>query len=152
MIRSVVIIGAGMGGLAAALRLAQQGLSVRVIEAHPEAGGLASDFEKDGFRFDAGPYILLDRPGLEWAFRSLGLELEERVTLRRIDDVYEVRSSQGATVHFYADGKRTAAGIDAQWPGSGKRYERFVEAMKETHKRLSPLLHVSRPGPASLFR
>jgi phytoene desaturase len=152
MIRRVVIIGAGMGGLAAALRLAQQGLSVRIIEARPEAGGLASAFEKDGFVFDAGPYILLDRPGLEWAFRSLGLELSEHVTLRRIDDVYEVLSSQAPTVRFYADGKRTAAGIDAQWPGSGSHYERFVAEMKDTHRRLSPLLHVSHPGLASLFR
>ena len=60
--------------------------------------------------------------------------------------------AEGPTVHFYADVKRTAAGIDAQWPGSGRHYERFVAEMKETHKRLSPLLHVSRPGPASLLR
>ena len=152
MIRRVVIIGAGMGGLTAALRLAQQGLTVRIIEARQQAGGLASAFEKDGFVFDAGPYILLDRPGLEWAFHSLGLELSEYVTLRRIDDVYEVRSTQDATVHFYTDEERTAAGIDAAWPGSGKRYERFVAEMKDTHKRLSPLLHVSRPGATSLFR
>jgi phytoene dehydrogenase-like protein len=152
MIRRVVIIGAGMGGLTAALRLAQQGLSVLIIEARSEAGGLASAFEKDGFVFDAGPYILLDRPGLEWAFRSLGLELTDHLTLRHIDDVYEVRSSQGSKVHFYADVKRTAAGIDAEWPGSGAHYERFVAEMQEAHKRLSPLLHVSRPGPASLLR
>lgn len=152
MIRRVVIIGAGMGGLTAALRLVQQGLTVRIIEARQQAGGLASAFEKDGFVFDAGPYILLDRPGLEWAFHSLGLELSEYVTLRRIDDVYEVQSSPGTRVHFYADGKRTAAGIDADWPGSGKHYERFVADMKDAHARLSPLLHVSHPGPASLFR
>jgi phytoene dehydrogenase-like protein len=151
MIRRVVIIGAGMGGLTAALRLAQQGLKVRVIEARNKAGGLASAFEKDGFVFDAGPYILLDRPGLEWAFRSLGLDLSALVTLRRIDDVYEVFSSEGATVHFYADEERTAAGIEAQWPGSGKRYERFVAEMKEAHRQLSPLLTVSNPRPASLF-
>ena len=151
MTQRVVIIGAGMGGLAAALRLAQQGINVRVIEARNEPGGLASAFEKDGFVFDAGPYILLDRPGLEWAFHSLGLELSDCVTLRRIEDVYEVFSRDGATVHFYADEKRTAAGIDAQWPGSGKRYERFVAEMKEAHRQLSPLLTVSHPGPASLF-
>jgi len=151
MIRRVVVIGAGMGGLTAALRLAQQGLSVRIIEARSEAGGLASVFEKEGLVFDAGPYILLDRPGLEWAFRSLGLELSDHVTLRRIEDVYEVQSSQGS-VHFYADEKRTAAELDAQWPGSGRQYERFVSEMRATHKQLSPLLHVSRPGPASLFR
>jgi phytoene dehydrogenase-like protein len=151
MTRRVVIIGAGMGGLTAAVRLARKGLSVRVIEARTEAGGLASGFEKDGFRFDAGPYVLLDRPGLEWAFRALGLELSEHINLRRIDDVYEVLSSAGVTVRFHGDLKRTAAGFDAQWPGSGKLYEHFVAATWETHKRLSPLLHVSRPRPSHLL-
>jgi phytoene desaturase len=152
MTQPIIIIGAGMGGLTAALRLAQQGLPVRVMEARPEAGGLASAFASDGFVFDAGPYILLDRPGLEWAFHSLGLELSDHLTLRRIDDVYVVHSTQAGDVHFYADEKRTAAGIDAEWPGSGKQYERFVAEMRDVHQRLSPLLHVSRPGPASLFR
>ena len=151
MTRRVVIIGAGMGGLTAAVRLAQKGLSVRVIEARTEAGGLASGFEKDGFRFDAGPYVLLDRPGLEWAFHTLGLELAEHVSLRRIDDVYEVLSSEGVTVRFHADLKKTAAGFDAQWPGSGKLYEDFVAATAKTHKLLSPLLHVSRPRPSHLL-
>ena len=151
MTRRVVIIGAGMGGLTAAIRLAQRGLSVLVIEARAEAGGLASGFEKDGFVFDAGPYILLDRPGLEWAFRSLGLELADHLTLRRIEDVYEVLSN-GVAVHFYADLKRTAASLDAQWPGSGRLYEQFVAAMAETHRRLSPLLHVSRPRLSHLFK
>jgi len=152
MTRRVIIIGAGMGGLTAALRLVQKGLSVRIIEARGEAGGLASAFATDGFVFDAGPYILLDRPGLEWAFRSLGLELSDHLTLRRIDDIYVVRSNQSADVHFYADLDKTAAGIEAEWPGSGKRYERFVAEMQDAHKRLSPLLQVSRPGPAGLLR
>ena len=151
MTRRVVIIGSGMGGLTAAIRLAREGLSVRVIEARTEAGGLASGFEKDGLRFDAGPYVLLDRPGLEWAFHSIGLELTKLINLRRIDDVYEVLSSEGVTVRFHADLKRTAAGLDAQWPGSGKLYERFVAATLETHRRLSPLLHLSRPRPAHLL-
>jgi len=152
MTQSVIIIGAGMGGLTAALRLAQRGLSVRIIEARPESGGLASAFAAGEFVFDAGPYILLDRPGLEWVFHSLGLDLSEHLTLRPIDDVYVVHSAQAADVHFYADEKRTADGIDAEWPGSGKSYERFVSEMRDVHERLSPLLHVSRPGPADLFR
>jgi phytoene dehydrogenase-like protein len=147
----VVIIGSGMGGLTAAVRLAQKGLSVRVIEARAEIGGLASGFEKDGFRFDAGPYVLLDRPGLEWAFSALGLKLGEHINLRRVDDVYEVLSSEGVTVRFHGDLKKTAAGFDAQWPGSGKLYEDFVAATGETHKRLSPLLHVSHPRPSHLL-
>src|SRR5581483_5162584 len=71
MSRRVVIVGAGMGGLAAALRLARHGFAVSVLEARDGPGGLAAGFEQDGLAFDAGPYVLLDRPGLDWAFRSV---------------------------------------------------------------------------------
>src|SRR5207244_12992292 len=93
MSRRIIIVGAGMGGLTAALRLARHGFAVRVLEARPSAGGLAAGFEQDGLTFDAGPYILLDRPGLEWAFRAVGLELDRLVTLRRLEEVCEVSSA-----------------------------------------------------------
>jgi phytoene desaturase len=152
MSRTVVIVGAGMGGLAAALRLARSGFRVRVLEARADPGGLASLFEQDGFLFDAGPYVLLDRPGLEWAFRSLGLELTDHVILRRLDPVYEVLSPEGVPVRFQASLHETAAGFDRTWPGSGPRYERLVESVARTYQRLSPLLHVSRPGLLDLLR
>jgi 1-hydroxycarotenoid 3,4-desaturase len=77
--KNVVVIGAGMGGLTAALRLAREGFRVTVLEARPEPGGLASGNVYERFSFDAGPYILLDRPGLEWAFASVGLKLGEHI-------------------------------------------------------------------------
>lgn len=152
MTRRVVIIGAGMGGLTAAIRLAQRGLNVKVIEGRSEVGGLAAGFDQGGFVFDAGPYILLDRPGLEWAFRYLGLELAQDITLKRIDDVYEVLSSEGASVRFYADFNKTASRLEESWPGSSTRYERFIAEMKQIHSRLSPLLQISRPTPTDLLR
>ncbi len=151
MNRRVIIIGAGMGGLASALRLARHGFRVSVIEARPRAGGLASGFEKDGFAFDAGPYILLDRNGLEWAFNELGLDLESNVALRKIEDVYEV-SSESASVHFHSDLDETARGFERQWKGSGKRYKNFVESGLIVYERLRPLLHVSHPGLLDLIR
>ncbi|HEX8201394.1 MAG TPA: FAD-dependent oxidoreductase, partial [Isosphaeraceae bacterium] len=150
--RTVVIIGAGMGGLTAALRLARAGFRVTVVEARDGAGGLASGFEREGLAFDAGPYILLDRPGLEWAFRAVGLELEGLVPLRRVEDVYEVTTPEGTTARFLADLGETAAGFDRAWPGSGRRYEAFVREMARIHERLRPLLRVSRPGVADLLR
>jgi phytoene dehydrogenase-like protein len=151
MSKRVVIIGAGMGGLTAAIRLARLGFHVRVIEARSEAGGLASGIEREGFSFDAGPYILLDRPGLEWAFQSLGLELSEHVSLRKITDVYEVNYPDGIAVRFLASLDETAAGFERIWPGSGKQYVKFVRSTEAIYKRLQPMLHTSRPGLLQLL-
>jgi phytoene dehydrogenase-like protein len=146
-----VVIGAGMGGLTAATRLARLGFRVRVLEARAEGGGLASGLEREGFAFDAGPYILLDRPGLEWAFRALDLDLAEHVQLRRIEDVYQVASSAGVA-HFFADQSQTAAGFERCWPGSGRRYERFVAEVGSAYRQVQPLLHTARPRPITLLR
>ena len=102
--------------------------------------------------FDGGPYILLDRPGLEWAFRALDLDLEAHVALRRIEDVYEVTGPDGPPLRFLADLDATAAGFERRWPGSGLAYTRFVRQVQETYATLSPMLHLARPGPLALLR
>lgn len=152
MSKSVAIIGAGMGGLAASLRLARHGFRVRVFEAGIEPGGLASSFKIETFPFDAGPYILLDRDGLEWAFNRLDLELSSFVTLKRIDPAYQVRSPGSEAVRIYSDLDATAGEFERSWPGSGARYRQFVRATARVHNRLRPLLYSSPPGVAGLLR
>jgi phytoene desaturase len=149
--KRVVVIGAGMGGLTASLRLARAGFNVLVMEARSEPGGLASGFQMDGFAFDAGPYILLDRPGLEWAFRAVGLNVAEHIGLRQIEDVYEV-SGPTAILRFYASAEETASGFDGIWPGSGRRYLNFVADMARIYENLQPLLTRSHPGLRDLLR
>jgi phytoene desaturase len=148
--RRIVVVGAGVGGLAAALRLARAGFSVRVLEARAEPGGLASGLEADGLRFDGGPYILLDRPGLEWAFAALGIDLSERLPLRRLLDVYEV-ASPGQVVRVQADLEATASAFEGISPGAGSRYRRLVEWGRAAYARLTPALFASRPGPRILL-
>jgi phytoene desaturase len=151
MSRSVIVIGAGMGGLTAALRLARQGCRVRVIEAAGQTGGLAAGLERESFRFDAGPYLLLDRPGLEWAFRALDLDLAEHVPMQRVDDVYQVETAAGSVVRIQADLDETAAGIERSWPGAGGRYRQFVARLTRTHERLRPHLTSPHPGVRALL-
>ena len=138
--RRVVIVGAGMGGLTAALRLAQLGHRVQVLEARSSPGGLASGVEHAGLWFDGGPYILLDRPGLEWVFERFGARLDDEIPLDPVEELYQVTVADGEPVRFYADLARTAAAMDRRWPGAGRRYNAFVDAMLATYRRAAPLL------------
>ena len=152
MKKHVVVIGAGMGGLTASIKLAQAGLAVTVIEASPHEGGLAASVTHEGLRFDAGPYILLDVHGLRWAFAALGLALEEHVDLIPIDDVYEVAADGRPALRFYKEVEKTADGFERSFPGSAKLYRAYVADVTKINEKLRPSLYVSRPGVIDLVR
>ena len=148
----VVVIGAGMGGLAGSIRLAKAGFRVRVLEARSEPGGLASGIQYDGFSFDAGPYILLDRPGLEWSFDMLGLDQSSTLPLLPIQDIYDVQSADGTSVCFYSDLEKTASAFETRWAGSGIRYKKFIHEMDRISRSLRPMLQISHPGISDMIR
>src|SRR5262249_4384479 len=128
------------------------GREVAGMEGGGEGGGLASGFTVEGLSFDYGPYILLDRPGLEWSFQQFGEDLSRHLELRRIDEIYRVTDAGGAQVNFYSDAERTASEFEQHWPGSAKRYAGFVQRTNRVYKRLSGLLHVAHPTVIDLLR
>lgn len=148
----VVVIGAGMGGLSAAIRAAEAGHDVQLYEARSRPGGLASRVTHGGMPFDAGPYILLDKPGLEWAFERLGVPLEAATDLQRIEEVYEVDAGRGPPVAIFDDLARTAERLEARWPGAGDDYREFVDWTRRVHERMRPLQWVDQPGVLDVLR
>jgi phytoene dehydrogenase-like protein len=144
-----LVIGAGVGGLAAAIALRRKGHDVTILEARDSVGGLASGFDVDGRSHDGGPYIRLDKPGLAWAFERLGLRLEEHVELIALDEVYRVRRPDGPEVRIYRSLERTA---DAMPVGARDPYVAFVKRMIAIHEHLSPLQRAPFQGARSLLR
>ncbi|MDO7848668.1 NAD(P)/FAD-dependent oxidoreductase [Hymenobacter sp. M29] len=151
MATQILVIGAGIGGLSASIRLARLGYQVRVLEARSSAGGLASGVAAGGFALDAGPYILLDKPGLDWAFQQLGLSTAD-LGLILIESVYHVLHEDGHATAFDHSLDATAASFEAAYAGSGAQYKALVKRTFGIHQTLKPFTFKSRPGVWDLLR
>jgi phytoene dehydrogenase-like protein len=145
--RRVTIIGAGMGGLAASIILRKRGYHVTVLEARSRVGGLAGGLKLDGLQFDGGPYVLLDRPGLEWAFEQLGIDLEEQLSpLKRLDPVYQVEFPNHPPLCFRASLTETADSFEALGPGTRQRYLDYIARVGAVYRQLQYLQTTKAPG------
>ena len=91
----ITIVGAGPGGLAAAILLAAGGLKVTVLERLDRVGGRTSSLEAEGFRFDVGPTFFLYPRILEEIFAAAGYDLHQEVDMVRLDPQYRLVFGQG---------------------------------------------------------
>ena len=88
--RSVIVVGAGLGGLSAAVRLRARGYDVTVLERHAVPGGRCGLWEADGFRFDTGASWYLMPEVFDHFFRLMGTSAAERLDLVELDPGYRV--------------------------------------------------------------
>ena len=95
--REVLVIGAGLGGLSAAVRLRAQGYRVTVVEQHDHPGGRCGLWEADGFRFDTGPTLLLMIDYLRQVFADAGRRLDDYLDLVQLDPNYRIYYPDGST-------------------------------------------------------
>lgn len=123
-----VVIGAGFGGLAAAIRLGAKGYRVTLLEKLDAAGGRAYTFLQDGFTFDAGPTILTAPHLFTELWELCGQRLEDHVTLRSIDPFYRIRFDDGSVFEAGADTDRTKEQIARFCPADVAGYDRFLAA------------------------
>lgn len=147
-----IVVGAGVGGLCAAIALRAKGRHVLVVEARKSAGGLAGGFTVEGKTHDGGPYVLLDRPGLEWAFAKLGIDLLDHAEPIALEEVYTTHHPQGPSLTVYRDLDRTADGLEREFRGAGDRYRAFIRNMSAIYENLAPLQRGPHPGAQGLLR
>jgi phytoene desaturase len=95
MKQTAIVIGAGIGGIATAARLAKNGYQVTVLEKNDTPGGRCNQIIQDGHRFDIGPTLFLMPEVWEETFAALGEKMSDHLDLRRIDPTYKVHFDDG---------------------------------------------------------
>lgn len=95
----MVVVGAGLSGLAAAMHLAGAGHRVTVLEREAVPGGRNGTMERDGFRFDTGPTVLTMVPLLEEAFAAVGSTVADHLSLKLLDPAYHAFFADGSTLN-----------------------------------------------------
>lgn len=122
----VVVVGAGVGGLCAAIRLAAAGRSVTVLERNDVAGGKLAVRRRDGFSFDTGPSLVTLPHLFDEVLALAGTSLAAEVDLVRLDPQFRYHWPDGATVDVHDDPERTVDAFEALSPGSGLAYRAFL--------------------------
>ena len=123
-----VVIGAGFGGLAAAVRLSAKGYAVTVLERLDGPGGRGYQYRRDGYRFDAGPTIVTAPFLFEDLWRTGGRDFAQDVTLKRLDPLYRIHFDDGETFDSSGDTEKMRAEVARISPDDLEGYKRFEKA------------------------
>ncbi len=129
-----VVIGAGLGGLAAAARLGAKGYRVTVLEKLDGPGGRAYVFRQDGFTFDAGPTIVTAPYIFEQLWEACGAKLSDDVELRACDPFYKIRFDDGSVFNYSGDPEKMRAEVARFNPEDVEGLARFMKRSGEIYK------------------
>jgi phytoene desaturase len=129
--KTVIVIGAGIGGLTAAIHLAKQGLHVTVIEKNARPGGRCDRISRGGHHFDTGPTLLVMPLLYEAEFAALGVSMREMMDLQRVDPTYHLVFDDGSRLALTSDMKSLQEQLEKFEPGS---FQGLLRYLNEGHR------------------
>ncbi|MGP1256706.1 MAG: 1-hydroxycarotenoid 3,4-desaturase CrtD [Kiloniellales bacterium] len=150
----VVVVGAGVGGLAAAIAAASRGLAVTLVERAAAPGGKMREVPVGDALLDGGPTVFTMRWVFDELFAEAGSSLEEQVALRRTEVLARHAWTDGSRLDLFADPARNAAAIgDFAGAGEARRFENFRRDAKRIFETLKDsYITAQRPNPLELTR
>ena len=150
--QQVVVVGAGPGGLAAAMQLAHRGCDVTVLERRDRPGGRTSAIEREGYRFDCGPTFFLYPRVLKEIFASVGYDLMSEVPMERLDPQYRLTFGGGGQLDCTADLDEMDRQIGALSPSDVGALRRYMDDNRVKLEKFRPILESPFSSPFDLLR
>ncbi|WP_122419905.1 phytoene desaturase [Pseudomonas viridiflava] len=128
--KNAVVIGAGFGGLALAIRLQAAGLQTTLLEKRDKPGGRAYVYKDEGFTFDAGPTVITDPSAIEELFTAAGKSIKDYVDLLPVSPFYRLCWEDGTQFDYANDQASLDRQIGALNPRDVAGYQRFLAYSK----------------------
>lgn len=125
--KKIAVIGAGLGGLAAAARATQTGAEVHLFEQSGNPGGKANELRFEGFRFDTGPSLLTMPFVLEELFSDFGRNLKDYIELIPLDNLCKYFYPDGTVINAYNDTEKFAAEIEHKTSDSAETVKKYLK-------------------------
>lgn len=132
--KKVIVIGAGLGGLSAAIRLAAEGFSVCVLEKNENVGGKVNLLESNGYSFDTGASLLTMPHIFRELFEAAGKRLEDYLTLKNLDPICRYFWTDGATLDASQSLEKTEKEIAQIEPRDVAGFRRFIADSKQKYE------------------
>jgi len=143
--KPILIIGAGIGGLSAAIHLAAAGRRVTVLEKNPQVGGKMSELQLGGYRFDTGPSVITLRPAFEALFAAAGRRLEDYLDLHPLDPLTRYFYPGGRVLNIQSEPSHTLEQIAAIEPADVQGYQRFLAYAARLFRITAPVFIFDQP-------
>ena len=141
----VVVIGAGLGGLSAAIHLAAAGRQVLVLEQNPAVGGKMGEVRHGGYRWDTGPSLITMQDVFVDLFRTAGRRLEDYLDLRPLDPAVRYFFASGQTLETGRDLERVLAQIRQIEPADVDGFQAFLAYAARLYRVTAPVFIYNRP-------
>ena len=132
--RRAIVIGAGFGGIALAIRLQRAGIATTLVEKRDKPGGRAYVWKEEGFTFDAGPTVITDPDCLKELFEGTGSQLSDYVDLMPVDPFYRLCWEDGKAFDYNDDQVAMERQIAAFNPDDVEGYNRFHAYSEELYQ------------------
>jgi phytoene desaturase len=150
----VVVVGAGLAGLSAALRLRGAGREVTVVERGAGPGGRAGRIDRGGYALDTGPSVFTAPELVADALGAVGEKLEDRLDLVRLDTTYRAQFADGSSLDVHADPDAFAAEVAATCgPGEAAALRRYLTDLDELYRlQMATFIDRNLDSPLDLLR